>query len=74
VRGIVGVMHDRRTRLSGQVLDALRARYGDQMLKATVRKAVRMAEAPGAHRPITSYDPDGMAAKDVRDLAEELAA
>ncbi len=74
VRGIVGVMHDRRTRLSGQVLDALHTRYGDQMLKTTIRKAVRLAEAPGAHQPITIYEPDGMAAKDVRDLAEELAA
>ena len=67
-------MHDRRTRLSGQVLDSLRARYGDQMSNTPIRKAVRVAEAPGAHQPITAYEPDGMAAKDVRDLAEELAA
>ena len=63
---------DSRTNLSRDVVSALRARFGDLVMDATVRESVRIREAWGFGQPITAYDPAGAGAQDYRTAAAEL--
>lgn len=63
-----------RTRLSREVLAALRTRFPDLVTQTFVRENARLAEAPSYHMPITSYDPNGHGAEDFRTLAAEIRA
>jgi chromosome partitioning protein len=64
---------DRRTRLAGEVLDALGRQFPDQLLETVIHENVRLAEAPGHREPITVYAPYSSGAADYRELAVELA-
>lgn len=61
-----------RTRLAQEVLEAMRDRFGDLVLKAMVRESVKVAECPSFAQPITVYDPEGHGAEDYRAVAKEL--
>lgn len=63
---------DARTNLSRDVMDALRARFGDLVMGTTIRESVRIREAWGFGQPITEYDPSGAGAQDYRAAAAEL--
>ncbi|HEY7201867.1 MAG TPA: ParA family protein [Candidatus Dormibacteraeota bacterium] len=63
-----------RTVAARQVIESLRQRYGDLVTTATIRENARMREAPSYGQPVTAFDPDGLAAQDVRALATELGA
>jgi chromosome partitioning protein len=69
---ILGCRVDTRTNLSKDVLEKLRGRFGDVVLKAVIRENIRLAEAPSFAKPITVYDPKGPGAKDYRAAAKEL--
>ena len=71
---VVACRVDRRKRLSGEVLEILRARLGPQLLQTVIRENVQLAEAPSFHAPITRYAPGSPGASDYRKLAEELLA
>lgn len=70
--GIVACRVDARTRLSGEVVDRLRQRFGPLVFRSTVRESVRLAEAPSFHKPVTLYDPKGSGSADYRAVAREL--
>jgi len=61
-----------RTRLSREVLEALRERFPDLVTETFVRENARLAEAPSYRMPITSYDPSSYGAEDFRNLAAEI--
>lgn len=63
-----------RTRHAAEVLDQLRARFGDAVFKTAIRENVRLAECPSFSQPITSYDPRSNGAEDYRAFAEEVIA
>ena len=71
---ILGIVPSRvvHTRLSREIMDGLRQRFGDVMTSASIRESTRLAEAPSFKLPITTYDPKGGAAEDFRTLATEL--
>ena len=69
---IVACRVDVRTNLSGEVVDRLRARFGDLVLQAVVRENVRLKEAPSFEKPITLYAPTSSGAEDFRAVAAEL--
>jgi chromosome partitioning protein len=62
-----------RTRVSSEVLERLRKRFGRAVFRAIVHDAVRLTEAPSHHQPITAYAPASRAAAEYRAVARELA-
>lgn len=71
--GIVMTMFDARTNLSQQVVDEVRAHFGDQVFRTVIPRSVRLSEAPSFGQPITEYDPSSRGAMAYRRLARELA-
>jgi chromosome partitioning protein len=72
--GFVLTMLDGRTRLSQQVVDEVRAYFGDKVFTTRIPRSVRLAEAPGFGQPITVFDPGSRGAMAYRRLARELLA
>ncbi|HEY3210492.1 MAG TPA: AAA family ATPase [Actinomycetota bacterium] len=70
--GIVLTMFDARTKLAEQVVAEVRSYFGGRVYDAVIPRTVRLAEAPGFGRPITSYDPGSRGALAYRQLAQEL--
>ncbi|MCP3917579.1 MAG: ParA family protein [bacterium] len=69
---VVGTMFDRRTKFARELLVALHARFGDDMLDTVIRTSVRLREAPALGLPVHVLDPSCRAATDFSALAEEL--
>lgn len=63
---------DTRTNLSKDVVERLREKFGDLVLKTVIRENVRLREAPSFSEPITLYDTKSTGAEDYRSAAEEL--
>lgn len=63
---------DGRTRLAREVVEALRARLGTDVMRAVVRENVRVAEAPSHEQPVVAYAPASTGAADYRAVAAEL--
>jgi chromosome partitioning protein len=74
VRGVIATMFDGRTRLSRQVLDDARTRYGLPVLEPPVPKSVRVAEAPAQGRSVLEHASTSAPAEAYRQLARVLAA
>jgi len=72
ITGFVLTMLDGRTRLSQQVVDDVRAHFGERVFTTRIPRTVRLAEAPGFGQPITVFDPSSRGALAYRRLAAEL--
>ena len=72
LEGIVLTMYDRRTNLSGQVSDEVRAHFEDVVFETVIPRNVKLSEAPSHGKPIISYEPRSPGAKTYRKLADEL--
>ena len=74
ISAIVLTMFDARTRLAAEVAAEVRRHFGSQVLRTSVPRSVRIAEAPGFGQPVMSYDADSIGALAYRKVATELAA
>jgi chromosome partitioning protein len=72
--GIVMTMVDYRNRATRENVDLVRATFGSLVFAVEIRVNVRLAEAPGAGKPIVAYDPSSTGARAYGLLAEELLA
>ena len=63
---------DLRTKHSKEILESLIKQFGDKVLKSVIRENIRLAEAPSFGESILLYDNQSGAAKDYRDLAQEV--
>jgi chromosome partitioning protein len=72
IRMIIPTMYDPRMRQSGELLAALRARYG-ALVTEPVRVNVRLSEAPTLGRTIYEYDPRSRGAADYALLVEHVS-
>ncbi|MHB1023369.1 MAG: ParA family protein [Acidobacteriaceae bacterium] len=72
LEGVLLTMYDDRTNLSQQVTDNLKNFFGDKLLKTTIPRNVRLAEAPSHGKPVLVYDPRSRGAESYHDLAVEL--
>jgi chromosome partitioning protein len=72
VSTIVCVMYDARTKLSDQVVQEVRAHFGEKVVKAIVPRSVRLSEAPSFGQPIIIFDPRSRGAIAYRDVAREV--
>ena len=74
VEGVLLTMYDDRTNLAQQVTANLREHFGDKLLKTTIPRNIRLAEAPSYGQPVLLYDPRSRGAESYRELARELMA
>jgi chromosome partitioning protein len=72
MEGVLLTMFDDRTNLSQQVRDNLAGFFGDKLLKTTIPRNIRLAEAPSHGQPIALYDPRSRGAEAYRALAMEI--
>jgi chromosome partitioning protein len=71
--GVVLTMFDGRTNLSQQVVDEVRAYFGERAFQTVIPRTVRLSEAPSFGQPITVFDPHSRGARAYQRLAGELA-
>ena len=73
VSAIICVMYDARTKLSDQVVQEVRAQFGDKVCRNVVPRTVLLSEAPSFGQPIIAFDPTSRGAIAYRELAKEVS-
>ena len=74
LEGVLLTMYDDRTNLAQQVTHNLREFFGEKLLKTTIPRNIRLAEAPSHGLPVALYDPRSRGAEAYKELAAELLA
>jgi chromosome partitioning protein len=72
IEGVVMTMYDERTNLSRQVVDEVRAVFGELVYKTVVPRNIRLGEAPSHGKPIFLYDIRSRGAESYLNLAKEF--
>ncbi|HEX4021770.1 MAG TPA: ParA family protein [Acidobacteriaceae bacterium] len=72
IEGVVLTMYDERTNLAQQVTENLRGFFGDKLLKTTIPRNIRVAEAPSHGKPVQAYDARSRGAESYMELAREI--
>ena len=72
IEGVLLTMYDDRTNLAQQVTANLKEHFGEKLLKTSIPRNIRLAEAPSYGQPVLLYDPRSRGAEAYRDLALEL--
>jgi chromosome partitioning protein len=70
--GLVLTLCDSRTRLSCEVADEVRSRFGEAVFKTAIPRNVRLSEAPSYGSPIAYYDASSTGAQAYGALAGEV--
>jgi len=73
VSTILVTMYDARTRLAAGVADEVRSHFGDQVLRTTIPRSVRISEAPSYGQTVMTYDPGSPGALSYLEAAREMA-
>ncbi len=71
---ILLTMYDARTRLSAGVADEVRQHFGDDVLKTSIPRSVRISEAPSYGQTVMTYDPGSPGALSYLEAAREMAS
>jgi chromosome partitioning protein len=74
IGGIVCTLVDRRTNLSQVIEQRIRSQYGEIVFETVIPMNIRLAEAPAAGQPISTYAPESVGATAYAALAEEVEA
>jgi chromosome partitioning protein len=72
VEGVVLTMFDERTNLAQAVAADLRQFFGEKLLRTTIPRNVRLAEAPSHGKPALLYDVRSRGAEAYIQLAKEI--
>jgi len=72
LEGVLLTMYDDRTNLSQQVSENLKGFFTDKLLKTSIPRNIRLAEAPSHGKPVSLYDPKSRGSEAYRELALEL--
>lgn len=72
IEGVVLTMYDERTNLAQQVTENLRQFFGDKLLKTSIPRNIRLAEAPSHGKPVQIYEPKSRGAESYMELAREI--
>lgn len=73
VSTILVTMYDARTRLASGVAEEVREHFGDQVLRTTIPRSVRVSEAPSYGQTVMTYDPGSPGALCYLEAAREIA-
>jgi chromosome partitioning protein len=74
VRRYVITRFDARRRMSHEICDELKARYGDEICQTRIAESVSLAESPASNKDVFSHAPDSKGAADYEALVHELVA
>ncbi len=74
VSGVLFCRFDGRVTLAKQVRDEVERHFPGKVFATTIRRNVRLAEAPGMGMTILEYDPKSAGAEDYREVAREFMA
>ena len=72
IGGVLLTMFDARTNLAHQVVDEVRAFFGDQVFRNVIPRNVRLSEAPSFGLPVTLYAPKSTGAEAYAAVAQEV--
>lgn len=72
IEGILATMYDSRLNLSKEVVNELIEYFGDKVYKTTIKRNVRLGEAPSHGKPILLYDASSQGAQDYMNLTLEI--
>ncbi len=72
IMGAVVTMHDRRTKLSAQVLKEMNRHFPNRVFDSVIPRNIKLSEAPSHGQTIRQYEPWSKGAKAYRRLAEEV--
>ena len=72
IEGVVLAMYDERTNLAQQVAAELQQFLGDKVMKTTIPRNIRLAEAPSHGKPALLYDVRSRGAESYIKLAKEI--
>lgn len=72
IEGLLFTMYDARVRLSGQVVQNVKANLNEKIFKTTIPRNVRLAEAPSHGKPISAYSRFSSGARAYKNFAKEL--
>lgn len=72
IQGVVLTMHDKRTVLSDQVAEEVRAHMGSKVYNTVIPRNVRLSEAPSHGMPAIVYDQAAPGSKAYIELAKEM--
>lgn len=70
--GILLTMHDRRTIHHQQVIEMVRAAFGELVFNTVIPRTVKFQESPVSGQPITKYAASSEAAEVYRNIAKEV--
>ena len=73
VSTILVTMYDARTRLASGVAEEVRSHFGDEVLRTTIPRSVRVSEAPSYGQTVMTYDPASPGALSYLEAAREIA-
>jgi len=74
VSTILITMYDGRTRLAAGVADEVREHFGEQVLRTSIPRSVRVSEAPSYGQTVMTYDPGSPGALCYLEAAREMAS
>lgn len=72
IEGYLLTMFDSRLRLANQVEAELRKFFGEKVYHVKIARNVKIGEAPSYGKPVITYDPISVGAKNYMDLAMEF--
>ena len=72
IEGVVLTMYDKRSRLTKQVENEVRAFFGDAVYHTVIPRNVRVAEAPSFGQSVLQYEPKSSGSQAYRALGGEL--
>jgi chromosome partitioning protein len=74
MRRFVLTRFDARRKMSWEIDQKLRQRFGAEMCETRISENVSLAESPGRNRDVFSHAPESRGARDYVALQEELEA